>query len=156
MSINDCRLPDDFACYQCLLQPHESRLFQHLTVFALYRRALMLVWARGLPRGNKGMSKLLSAFHGILHRGIWWLGCSISVTNDIIRHLLSHGFLEQKSAAKGKVKGSLAVPSKSYASLTTIKNDENRNKMMNDYFDPEIGISHLVFFPPHLVWTDTV
>jgi hypothetical protein len=71
--------------------------------------------------------------------------CSLAVTNGIIGTLFSHGYLAHKPTSKRKVNNvSKGVPGKSYASLMVIKNDANRIKMMNEYFNPRFKISHYV------------
>lgn len=47
--LDDPRVPDTHACYQCLLEPGETNLLREMNTLVLLRRALGIILSEGYP-----------------------------------------------------------------------------------------------------------
>lgn len=48
-SLDDPRIPDTHACYQCLFEPDETNLLREMNTIVLLRRALRVILNEGFP-----------------------------------------------------------------------------------------------------------
>lgn len=74
--LNDLRLSNIHACYQCLLEPNESHLLREMTTLVLLRRALVIILDEGYP-------STVSAFTQKLRKITRWRNYSKIFTDDV-------------------------------------------------------------------------
>ncbi|QSL65791.1 hypothetical protein MERGE_000069 [Pneumocystis wakefieldiae] len=130
ISGNDERLPDDHSCYSCLLRKFEPILYESMKDLALFRRALMIIWEEGLPGNNSEFSNRL--------------GCSRQNACQILKRLLQEGFIANVPQNRASRTNNAKKNGRSNMNdeMVVVKNDENKQRLFSEYFQPLLKISH--------------
>ncbi|KAI5361915.1 Putative HORMA domain, Zinc finger, FYVE/PHD-type, Zinc finger, RING/FYVE/PHD-type [Septoria linicola] len=114
---DDPRLPDDHACFQCLLGGHDDTLLVNLREVALKRRAMSFALQHGLQRNREDLAKSM--------------GVSVSVAKGLIGHLLKEGFVLSPTASRGSALSGLKKPH-----YVPIHEGPALDKLQRELFDP--------------------
>lgn len=143
---DDPRLPDDHACYQCLLGIEEPLSLTKLQHLAAKRRAMHFALQSGLTTQKQfaeEMGKMSLRVHDGSQLTIICIGLKLSEAAPLYNYLKNSGYVVPATGSHSAKYKATGLPS-----FVAVRDGPKHEEMLQELFDPLMHIAHHVCLKP--------